>query len=243
MPLFRRDLYEGRVRLTRISDISGISICGKEILIAHDDAEEIVAISVCDDDDASNTGTASISSEISCDIKIRGYGKIGSKFHEDEGFHGRMAMSSSQYSIVANECNPSVWVFKISDIYDNDKLDVRDGGNLSNFEDDDEDEEDYERNRPGRQMALGKVVFPRWGGSKPTQTEHDDKFGSGGPVAMAIRGRWIVSGFSNGTLSKALLPEEFDEPSMTVSSNHLASCSTLPSDEWHQPLLEYDDYI
>lgn len=132
MPLFRRDLYERRVFLTRISDIAGISVCGKEILIAHDAADEVVAISVCDDDDASNTDTASISSELSWDIKIRGYGKIGSKFYEDEGFHGRMAMSSSQYAIVANECNPSVWVFKISDIGGHDKLDIRDGGNLNN---------------------------------------------------------------------------------------------------------------
>jgi hypothetical protein len=59
-------------------------------------------------------------------------------------------------------------------------------------------------------------------------------------MAIAFRGRWIVAGFSNGTLVTALLPEKLTEKesSFDISSNHLTSCSHLQSDEWHQPKLE-----
>jgi hypothetical protein len=119
------------------------------------------------------------------------------------------------------------------------------------------------------EKSIGEVKFPLWGGNEPAHKrrkqnddsdevgcilgldddesddewylrDRDDRFGEGGPMVIAFRGRWIVAGFSNGTLVKALLPEKFadKESSFDISSNHLTSCSLFPSDEWHQPQLE-----
>mmetsp|Transcript_41934 Transcript_41934/g.76672 ORF Transcript_41934/g.76672 Transcript_41934/m.76672 type:complete len:109 (+) Transcript_41934:826-1152(+) len=107
-------------------------------------------------------------------------------------------------------------------------------------------------------MAACKIEFPLWGGNKPTRKkkkldhlgpisnfldydDDSDGLGKGGPVQLAMRGRQVVAGFSNGSLAKILLPERFEESTSSISSNHLASCGTLPSDEWHVPILECAD--
>ncbi|KAL3780651.1 hypothetical protein HJC23_000121 [Cyclotella cryptica] len=210
------------------------------------------------------------------DIAIHGYGKIGNRFCDEGAYHGRMAMSQCHFAVMANEINPTVWVFKIGDCANHQKLD-RHHGHIQAFDEpyqDDElnDEDQYYRNRPGRQIAVGKVEFPRWGGIKPQrkklkpqdfcfdiskiskgEKEEDDGFGDGGgPIAIAMRGRGIVAGFSNGTSIKALLPQELEETPTSVSSNHLTSSSYLQSDMFFTPQLEFegmdesgskDDYI
>ncbi len=260
IPLLRKDLQDETLPLlrqftTRMYEVAGVSIDGNKVVIANKHALEIAAVTITDDDD---DGPYPIS------IDISGYGRIEPS--DDFGsFHGRMAMSCSRYSITANEDSGIVWIFNINDCAYHKMLDRRDG-NLRKFENENCGEEE-DGNYPGRKIAVGKVEFPLWGGNKPARKrqkqqqvgfssldcsdeddsfglaacrDEDDSFGEGGPMAVAIRGRWVVAGFSNGTLSKALLPEQFAEPESSavgVSSNYLASCSHLPSDEWHHPQL------
>lgn len=260
IPLLRKDLQDPtrsvlRQFTTRLDEIEGVSIDGSNILLANTYAVEIAALTISEDEDGPSS------------IEIRGYGTIAQN-PEHGGFHGRMAMSRSRYSVVANEDSATAWIFNINDCADHEKLDRR-CGRFRDFENEqyfDEEEHIY----PGRDIAIGKVEFLLWGGCKPVRKrqkrnvrddelwlkrgDEDERFGAGGPMAIAFRGRWIVAGFSNGTLSKALLPEKFADrgSSGVVSSNHLTSCSHLPSDEWHQPVLEcvensddetdYEDY-
>ena len=223
-------------------EIVGISTAGKTILIANECAAEIAVVTIAEDGDPSS-------------INICGYGTIEEQC-EMESYHGRIAMSKG-YSIVANEKSDTVWIYDINECVDHEKLDTRDGSFKDQRRSNRDDDED--RCFPGTEIALGKIEFPLWGGNKPAHKgqkqfvfpiqdslgqqeddddDDDDCFGEGGPVALAIRGRWIVAGFSNGSISKALLHEQFAklESSIDVSSNHLASCSYLCSSE-HLPEL------
>ena len=70
----------------------------------------------------------------------------------------------------------------------------------------------------------------------------EDELGEGGPVCLAISGKWLVAGFSNGSIVRASYLEEFESDGIeNGSSNALVSCSCLPSDEWFCPVLESDD--
>lgn len=282
VPLLRKDLQDQTRPMfsqftTRLGEIAGISINGNKILIANNRAREIAGLTINEDDDNGSYPSS---------IDINGYGKILPSLDFGGGFHGRMAMSQSRFSIVSNEDTDTAWIFNINDCAVHEKLDSRDG-NPRKFENEDYDEDDDEMYR-GRKIAFGRVRFPLWGGNKPANKrrkqngdsaddsdeggrilglsddesddasddesddsgllklkDRDDSFGEGGPVAIAFRGRYIVAGFSNGTLAKALLPEKFaeEESSFDVSSNHKSSCSHLPSDEWHHPKLECtEDY-
>ena len=243
---------------TRLCAIAGVSINGNRILVANDHARELAVLTINEDEDDESFPSS---------IVINGYGKILRSPDLGGGFHGRMVMSQSRYSVIANEDTQIAWIFNIGDCADHEKLDSRDG-NYRNFESENYDE-DGDDGYPGRQISVGKVKFPLWGGNKPCHKkrkqnddtekvgcmlgldddfegflkgrDNDDSYGEGGPMAIAFRGRWIVAGFSNGTLVKALLPEKFAEKESLfgISSNHLTSCSCLPSDEWHQPKLAY----
>jgi hypothetical protein len=226
-------------------EIVGISTVGTTILIANERAAEIAVVTIAEDYGEDGDPSS---------IDIRGYGTIEEQY-EMEIYHGRMAMSKD-FSIVANEKSDTVWIYDINKCVDHKKLDTRDGSfkDLRRSNCDDED-----RCFPGTEIAVGKIEFPLWGGNKPAahkrqkqfvfpiqgslgqrEDDDDDCFGEGGPVALAIRGQWIVAGFSNGSISKALLPGQFVaklESSIDVSSNHLASCSYLCSSEWHLPQL------
>ncbi len=67
------------------------------------------------------------------------------------------------------------------------------------------------------------------------------RYGNGGPVSVAMRGQWIVTGYSNGTIARAqLLAPEFKLPDdSSLSANHLSSTSDLPPDEWDNPMLGF----
>eukprot|EP00978_Attheya_sp_CCMP212_P022505 scaffold67198_cov50-Attheya_sp.AAC.6 len=68
------------------------------------------------------------------------------------------------------------------------------------------------------------------------QDDDEDGFGEGG----AIRGKWLVAGFSAATVARAPhLPSQFlEQGDNSVSAKHLASSSHLPSEEWFHPILE-----
>ena len=252
VPLFREDFcdpYQRNVfkqQLCRLDEVCGISVKGNELLLVDSFGDRVVAIAV------EKEGSRSI-------LKLHGYANIGSKYHEDDGFHGRMSMSLSKHAVVAMENNPTAWIFAIEGCCSNSLLDRRDG-NPRDYDHgyrDEEDSESLKRQRAAREIAVGKVEFPLWGGNQPTRKkkkldhlgpisnflDYDDDssgLGNGGPIQVAIRGRHVIAGFSNGTLAKFLLPEQFEE-NKTQSTNHVTSCSSLPSDEWHAPVLECED--
>jgi len=192
-------------------------------------------------------------------LKLHGYGPIGNKYYDDGGFHGRMSMFGS-YAVMANEINNTVWVFNVEGNSDHPELDRRDG-NRREFDRGDSEIEDDQK-YTGRSVAVGKISFPGFGGNPPKRKkkkftfgyeagfprddeEPDDEelLGAGGPVSLAIRGRYVVAGFTNGSIVRSsLLPKHFDssnkvKPSECASSNNLASCSSLSTCEWRVPQL------
>jgi hypothetical protein len=166
-----------------------------------------------------------------------------------------MAMSGP-FAVMANELCPSVWIFETAKCASHSALDRKDGRMRDYRMREDSHDEDDPHKYSGRQIAIGKVTFPEFGGNPPTRTkeknpsfmiglpESDDKsdrLGEGGVIALAMRGKWLVAGFSNGTLSRVELPDEFQTSEESdLSSNHKTSFSSLPSDTWHQPILDFD---
>ena len=253
-PLFRKDFWDPtrtlfKQQLSRLYEVCGISVKGNELLLADNNGDRVAVITVEEE------GSRSF-------LKLHGYASIGNRYYEDEGFHGRMA-SDNNHAIVAMETNPTAWIFPIEGLCTNSNLDRRDG-NRRKFDayHDGEDDESLNAKRAARELAVGKVTFPLWGGNQPTRKkkkldhlgpisaflnydDDSDGLGKGGPVQLALQGRHFVAGFANGTLAKFLLPEEFDkeDSSNKSSANHLSSFSSLPSDEWYAPILECaDDY-
>jgi hypothetical protein len=100
IPLLRKDLQDPtrsvlRQFTTRLHEIEGVSIDGSNILLANTYAVEIAALTISEDEDGPSS------------IEIGGYGTIAQN-PEHGGFHGRMAMSRSRYSVVANEGGSSI---------------------------------------------------------------------------------------------------------------------------------------
>mmetsp|Transcript_11879 Transcript_11879/g.18236 ORF Transcript_11879/g.18236 Transcript_11879/m.18236 type:complete len:174 (+) Transcript_11879:235-756(+) len=171
-----------------------------------------------------------------------------------------MAVGSDKYVSLAMEIDPTAWIYRIAGNSSHKNLDRRDG-NPFNFRADheyDDGMESLQQKRAGREMALGKVQFPPFGGNNPPRKKTEpstsafsimdfstddekDGFGRGGPLALAMRGRHIIGGFSNGSLVKFLLPDTFAETEPSIRANDRSSCGTLPSDEWHVPFLESED--
>lgn len=240
VPLFRKDflnLYTtNRLKQlqTRMRDIAGISVEGKHILLTDRYGDRIVPVTVEEEN-----GEPS--------LELNGFASIGSSCSEDGGWHGKMAMSHSKYSVVAMQISPTAWIFPIEGPSTHAKLDQRDG-QCRKFKD--ELEESPQERRAAREIAVGKVAFPLWGGNKPKRKKRkglsfdmmnigDDS--DGGPVQLAMRGRIVVAGFINGNLAKMQLPEQFEDVECSINSNHLACSSGLPSDEWDVPILSCED--
>lgn len=250
VPLCRRNLVNRRYRdifdkfKTRLDDVHGISVWGSDIMLADRCGDRIAVVSVETDDGHP------------C-IQISGYGNIGNRRGDFGEFHGRMG-SFGKYTIMANEAYSTVWIFEKQDCGNHKKLDTREGYALNGeFEDEDKDDP---RQYAGREIAVGKVKFPLWGGNPPARnkrikrdniffssmeglqdlsSQSKDGFGNGGPVALALRGEWLVAGFSNDTIAMApYLPSEFEQDNISGNANHLTSLSTLPCDVWYTPILD-----
>ena len=163
---------------------------------------------------------------------------------------------SQSFAAVANECDSTAWVFKIEGNSEHPKLDRRDGNSSDFFR---YDEGSGPEKWTGREIAVARVEIPNFGGNAPSskKQKRDDSFadsfslrprssedkncpfGNGGPITMAMRGRNLTTGFSNGTIANTILPDRFNEDPGGVSANHLSSCSALAPDEWHHPMLEF----
>jgi hypothetical protein len=243
VPLCRHDFWDPHQRnplkqcTSRLQDVVGISVYGTDIILADNCGDRIAAVFVETDE-----GTP-------C-LELIGYANIGSKSGDGEGFHGRMAMHGP-YAIVANEISPTVWMFKTGECWNHEKLDKREGS-LAKFHYEASIDGDDPIHRAGREVAIGNATFPLWGGNMPRRKkrkhgffefeDNSDGFGEGGPIVLAIRGKWLVGGFSNGSIARAPhLPQHFQHDDKSVSANHITSTSNLPSDEWHTPHLYFHD--
>jgi hypothetical protein len=91
---------------TRLSEIKGVRIDGSKILIANTHGVEIAAFTITEDEDGPSS------------IEVRGFGTITQRPKLDGGFHGRMVMSRSRYSIVANEDSATAWIINVNDCAD-----------------------------------------------------------------------------------------------------------------------------
>jgi len=242
VPLYRlpfRDVFEKNIfkqALVRLGDISGVCVNDRAILVADNYGDTIASVTIEDDKDGPY-------------LALNGYANIGNRQYDGDGFHGRMA-SSGNHAVMAMEMDQTAWVFPIQGVSDHKNLDRRDG-NPRKFPGDfsGEQETDLSIALAARSIAVGKVEFPPFGGNKPTRKRKQGWFGSvedtsdglgnGGPLTLALRGRHLVAGFANGTLTRYKLPVTFENKGKpSLSSNVGASASSLPSDEWHVPHLD-----
>jgi hypothetical protein len=256
VPLFRRDFWDPSIHSyqrikTRLDGVCGISVCGKELLLNDEYGKRVVVVTV----DETNGDKAK--------LRLHGYASMEECNMDDMSgcYHGRMAMSKS-YAATSTEWDNTIWLFKIQGNATHPKLDCREG-NKQKFERSYDDDETRDMCM-GREIASGRVEIPAWGGNTPLarkkqktnsspfmmssyslgsdSSSENDGFGQGGPVMIALRGKWLVTGFSNGTISRTVLPDTFesDIPDC-VSSKHQVCCSFLPSDEWSRPFLDFDE--
>jgi len=252
---FSRSIF--KQSLTRIEEVSGISVSDNNILLADNYADRIVVVTV--KENGYNQPY----------LELLGYGRIGNKHYADSGFQGCMAMFGP-YAVMANEINNTGWLFNIKDNSNHSKLDSREGDSRKFIDHNtgEDDSQTYE----GRDIAVGKICFPKFGGNAPPKQkkrsffpfssmesdsdsfglkdqEEENSFGEGGPIAMAIRDRFVVAGFTNGSIARSsLLPKQFESYSKsarsehtTRSSNTLSSCCSLSTCEWRVPQLEVFD--
>ena len=241
VPLFRKDLWDPSKNIykqsrTRLLSVCGISVQGCDILLADEHGRRVATVKV------KKEGSFS----------LEGYAQTGRVGDEAGSFHGRMAMSKS-FAAVANEGDSTVWIYKIEGNAEHPKLDRGDGDRRV-FKDSESGPEKW----TGREIAVAKVEIPEFGGNTPSSKKQkrnhqvggvfmlrplseqpkDDGLGHGGPITLAIGGRNLITGFSNGTITNTTLPEKFSEESEEiVSANHLASCASLRSSEWYRPML------
>ena len=252
VPLFRKDFYDYtksvfKRNLSRLDDVVGIAIEGNEILLSDKRGDRIVAATLHNEGEEGPT------------VKIDGYASLGTKYYDDEGFHGSMAVAD-KYASIAMEIDSTAWIYRIRGNSSHKNIDRRDGNprdfNYDEYRGDDS-MESLQQKRAGREMAVGKVKFPLFGGNSPSRKkrkpnlfgpidfgcgdEEEDGFGRGGPITLAFRGRYIIGGFSNGSLVRFILPDSFAETKRSLNANDRSSCGSLPSDEWHIPILESED--
>jgi len=253
VPLCRHDFWDPSRSLserngTRLDGVSGISVSGTDVLFCCNYGDRIAVVTVEDKD-----GNPS--------LELHGYGNIGNRHAESDEYHGRMAMDGI-HTVMAGEYHDEAWIFPIQGNSEQEGLDRREGNPRIFYESDlgyDGDGEDPHLVFSGRKLAKGKVTIPKWGGvtqhrkkqkthARLTSDNLDEKpakkkaVGDGGPALLALRGKWLVAGFSNGTIARApFLPDTFHHPAASRDANCHASCSSLPSDEWNAPVLRAND--
>ncbi len=239
---------------SRLHAVTGMSVWGDDILLVDDYSDRIAAVRVEDFGGSDGDPT----------IKLVGYAKIGNKFYDGEEFHGR-STTAGPLNIVANASFQDVWIFKTQECWNHPKLDKQEGNMRDFCRDMEDDEDDDPRTFAARDMAVGHYQFPKWGGNESGRkkrkkestrqdwsdgmlridpdfkcTDRDDKEG---PMILAMRGKWLVAGFSNGTIARAPhLPSQFVHLQDSICNNDSSSTSHLPSDEWDTPVLEFADF-
>lgn len=226
----------------RLGGVCGLNAHGNYITFVDDYGARIAGAIVKKDEDGEPF------------IKFNGYGEVN-RHILGMSCIGRAAVCGD-FGAMANEDDSTVCVFKTSSCADHEDLDKR---KISRREfrqigeEDEEEEEEY--SYAGRKMLTGMVKFPRFGGNKPIRKKEttfesfaiasqnrenpSDGLGNGGPTSLAMRGKFLIVGYSNGTITRApFLPPEFelgDEDD--VSANHLSCTSDIPSDMWNNPTL------
>jgi hypothetical protein len=239
-PLSRIDFCSAQYRSMpneRLDGVCGLSVHGKHIVIKERYGTRIAGAIISNDTNGEPF------------LKFNGYGEVN-QFRDFDSCIGRAAKCGN-YGAMANEAYSTVWLFKTSSCADHEDLDREKMGIMeARYSEEDEDSPHF---HAGRKMSTGMVQFPRFGGNKPNRKrkkaewmafadeDRSDGLGNGGPVSLAMRGRFLISGYSNGRIVRApLLPSEFELEDDGVSANHDSCTSDIPSD-WHSPILALPD--
>eukprot|EP00979_Chaetoceros_neogracilis_P013888 scaffold4149_cov224-Chaetoceros_neogracile.AAC.1 len=217
-PLHRIDLFKGNLCHGCLSPPlrslqGGIAVHGNKILIGGEYGDMIVPIDIVGIDEGGDKKPS---------LDMRGFGTLGLRSTIDSSLKGCL-VGSGNAAIITNEGCEEVYIFPIDSLGDNPHL----NNDLSPTDIEKQSEhldEDDDTHLHVRSMALGQFKF-RFQKHDPSK---DDE--NGGPVVLAIKGRYVVAGFDSGGIVRAkLLPEEFDDRSKG-SSNMYAS-SALQRDE------------
>ncbi len=101
------------------------------------------------------------------EIHSNGYGRIHLVGY-DGSYIGRMATLNGEYSVMTNEEDSNVWLFKTGDCGNHQDLDRRKVNNRNDaFQLGADDDETSPYFHAGRKMATGMIHFPEFGGNKP----------------------------------------------------------------------------
>jgi hypothetical protein len=214
--------------LTRIYDVVGLSVHDKTVLLACEYGYQVAVITVEDsaDDDDDKSGGAPA-------IRVCGYASLYPRIDDDgSNFHGCMATSGNVAAMATNDYRMT-WLFNINEMSSHSKL-GRNEGNKSDFDkaayDSDAEDEARVDFYAGRHLARGTANFP-----EPPSTNRI--IGGKGPTVLAMRGKYLVAGYANGTIAHVKLPDDFAQ---NTGEGGLTSCCWLSSCEWDTPVLWHD---
>jgi len=235
VPLHRIDLYKGGPNLTE--DLfpplrtlqGGIAVHGNKILIGGQYGDMIVPIDIDGIDGKEDTQPS---------LVIKGYGKLGLRYHTDDSFKGCL-VGSGNAAITSNEGCEELYIFPLDSLGDNPDIvtDMR----RRKFEEWDEHVDEFDETiLRARSMALGQIKF-RFQKEASASSKKEYSSNNGGPVAVAMKGRYVVAGFDSGSILKAkLLPEEFEDG--TKGSSNLYASSFLQDDTCDSPHFDELDH-
>eukprot|EP00554_Chaetoceros_debilis_P015606 CAMPEP_0194124334 /NCGR_PEP_ID=MMETSP0150-20130528/58176_1 /TAXON_ID=122233 /ORGANISM="Chaetoceros debilis, Strain MM31A-1" /LENGTH=1038 /DNA_ID=CAMNT_0038818009 /DNA_START=128 /DNA_END=3241 /DNA_ORIENTATION=+ len=201
----------------------GIAINRNKILIGGGYGDMIVSLEIRGKD---VDGSSCSSNKPT--LKMIGHSHLGQRSYEDDYFKGCL-VGSGNTAIISNEGCEEAWLFQMDCVGDHPFLDTdmsrRDSNGiekLGRFEEDDK----YKFKR-AQSIASGKLLFSY-------QKVGLDNRAEGGPIALAIKGRYVVAGFQNGSIVKSsLLPVEYVDESCGSSNMHASSFLHSDSSDPH----------
>jgi len=243
VPLHRIDLYMGGSNLAKamFSPLrtlqGGIAVHGNKILIGGQYGDLIVPIDI---DGINEKEDGKEEKEPS--LVMRGYGKLGLRYHIDDSFKGCL-VGSGNAAITSNEGCEELYIFPLDSLGDN--PDIVTDTRARTFEEWDKQVDEFDETiLRARSMASGQIKF-RFQKDASSKIKYSSN--KGGPVAVAMKGRYVVAGFDNGSILKAkLLPEEFEDGTNGSSNLHASSflhvdnCDSPHFDELDHPPDELD---
>lgn len=193
-----------------------------------------------------------LDSDEQTELRLRGHGDLGQRQYEDSSFYGAMSTSGFTTSII-NTSGTDVYLFPSKKLVTSPHLD-RDVRGKTSAELEDRDDDDGHKILCLRSEALGTVTFPEKGGIEKKRASKRPKWGFSsmdpyrscteededeGPRIIALKGKYLVGGFSNGAIvASPTLPESFDDTTRGFGLDSSCSKEQGGCCEAHCPQLE-----
>jgi len=231
IPLHRIDLEKSTVQRKNPSLFhpvnsfqGGISIFKNKILLGCDYGDMIVPLEIIENESNGSSACTTTTCNIgqSSTLSMEGYAKIGYNASDLGGTYKGCLVGSGNVAIINNESCGEVWVFPINSIGQNPAIDTDLRRRTSQEMDDlvvgDTEFDAHNKILKAQGMADGQIYLPR-------------QEGDTGPEVLAMKGRWVVAGYSCGTILRStLLPETYGIEESTIeggSSSNLFASSYL----------------